>query len=125
MGTEPKRILIVDDEVGFTEMVKLNLEDTGRFFVRIENDPTQAFETALGYRPHLILLDIIMPEMEGPDVLVKLRNNEQTAKIPIIFLTATVRKSEVYEERGFISGYPFLAKPCTVLELITAIDQNI
>jgi len=122
---EPKRILIVDDEVGFTEMVKLNLEDTGRFLVRIENDSTQAFETALGYRPHLILLDIIMPEMEGPDVLVELRSNEQTSKIPIIFLTATVRKSEVNEKRGFISGYPFLAKPCTVKELISTIDQNV
>lgn len=125
MGVEPKRILIVDDEVGFTEMVKLNLEDTGRFLVRIENDSTQAFETALAYRPHLILLDIIMPEMEGPDVLVELRANEQTANIPIIFLTATVRKSEVNEESGFISGYPFLAKPCTVEELINAIDQNV
>ncbi|HSA31476.1 MAG TPA: response regulator [Candidatus Omnitrophota bacterium] len=123
--TEPKRILIVDDEVGFTEMVKLNLEDTGRFLVRIENDSTRAFETALGYRPELILLDIIMPEMEGPDVLCQLRENEQTAQIPIIFLTATVRKSEVNQEDGFISGYPFLAKPCTVEELIQAIDQNI
>ncbi len=122
---ETIRILIVDDEIGFTEMVKLNLEDTGRFNVRIENDPTRAFQTALGYRPQLILLDIIMPEMEGPDVLCQLRENEQIAHIPIIFLTATVRKSEVNQESGFISGYPFLAKPCTVEELIEAIDQNL
>jgi len=119
------KILIVDDEHGFTDMVKLNLEATGRFEVKIENISNQALNAAALFKPDLILLDVIMPEVEGPDVLNEIRNNELTQNIPIIFLTATVTKEEVDAEQGRIGGHSFLAKPSSISELLSCIDERL
>lgn len=122
---DKKKILVIDDEPSFTEMLKLNLEETGRFFVKCVNDPHQALETALLFLPDLILLDVIMPDIEGPDVLSMLKEEPLLRNIPIIFLTATVRKDEASEDDGLIGGHLFLAKPCSLSELINAIDDHI
>lgn len=119
------RILLIDDETGFTEMVKLNLEATGHFDVRIENDSTRALQAAVKYRPDLVILDVIMPEVEGPDVVFQLRNTEETKDIPIIFLTATVTREEVASDSGSIGGYAFLAKPSTLEELLACINKHL
>src|SRR4051812_5997949 len=64
-----RRILIVDDEPDFTFMMGLTLEQTGQFEVRQENDAFQALATAREFLPDLILLDVMMPDMDGGDVL--------------------------------------------------------
>jgi DNA-binding response OmpR family regulator len=120
---EKNKILIIDDEVAFTEMVKLNLVETGRFTVQIENDPQMAVATALEFMPDVILLDIIMPDLEGPDVMSMVRAEPLLKNTPIVFLTATVRRDETVEGDGLIGGHVFLAKPCTVDELINVIDS--
>ena len=119
-----KKVLIVDDEADFTAMVKLNLEATGAYQVLVENNSSAAFFAALEYRPDIILLDIIMPEPEGPDVLFQLRNDPQLKSIPVIFLTATVRRKET-KEGPPSNDYVFLAKPCTLRELIATIEAQI
>lgn len=119
------RILIVDDEPGFTEMVKLNLEATGRYNVRTENDSEKALSAALEYLPDIILLDIIMPGREGPDIVAEIRKHNIIKQIPIVFLTATVTRDEVKAESGNIGGHEFLAKPTTVKELIDCIDHHL
>jgi len=119
-----KKVLIIDDERGFTEMVKLNLEATGRYEVRIENNPRHAFEAALEYQPDIILLDVVMPEMEGPDIVCSLRQTEKVSHIPIVFLTATITRAEVAEHTGIVGGHAFLAKPCGIDELISAIERH-
>lgn len=119
------KILIIDDESLFTEMVKLNLEETGRFEVKIENDPRLAIQSALSFLPDLILLDIIMPDIEGPDVMAMFREEPLLRNVPIIFLTATIRKDEAQEGDGLIGGHLFLAKPCSVEDLISAIESQL
>jgi len=121
---EKKKILVIDDEIGFTELVKLNLEATGNYVVKIENDGTKAFQTIQAFLPDLILLDIIMPNIEGPDVVNKMRNSN-FKHIPIIFLTATVTKAEVEAQEGKIGGHEFLAKPSTVKELVDCIERHL
>jgi len=118
-----KKILIIDDEIAFTEMVKLNLEESGRFHVRIENDSRQALQTAQEFSPDLILLDIIMPDIEGPDVAALFREDDQLSKIPIIYLTVTIRQDEAGEWDQSHGRSVFLAKPCSVDDLISAIDM--
>lgn len=117
-----KKILVIDDERGFTEMVKLNLEMTGRYEVCIENIPTRALESVLEYRPDIILLDVIMPELEGPDIVYLIRNTEKVSRIPIIFLTATITRAEAAEQ-SIVGGHAFLAKPCSIGELIETIEK--
>ncbi|HEY0549465.1 MAG TPA: response regulator, partial [Verrucomicrobiae bacterium] len=58
-----KRILVVDDNAGDTQLLKRFLEETDEFEVREENDPKSALSTAEQFEPHLILLDVLMPEM--------------------------------------------------------------
>ncbi len=122
---EKKRILIIDDEAGFAEMVKLNLEATGQYLVRTENVGGRAVDVALEYQPDLILLDIVMPETDGTDICWRLKEEEQLQKVPIVFLTATIRKNEVEAQHGAIAGHAFLAKPATMEELTACIEEQL
>ena len=90
----PKRILIVDDEQPFTEMLKLNLEQVGKYVACEENDARRALATARQFGPDLILLDVMMPEMDGGDVAAMLATDAEIREVPIIFLTALVSQEE-------------------------------
>jgi len=120
-----KKILVVDDEVSLTKMVKLNLERTGKFEVRTENSGRKAEETAMGFKPDLIFLDIMMPDLSGDEIAQRFRENDQLAAIPLIFLTAIVSKDETDAMGSNIGGNKFLAKPVKTEELLEAIAEAI
>lgn len=124
MATRKKKVLVIDDERGFTKMVKLNLEAAGEYQVRIVNSPAQSVATALEFQPDVILLDIIMPDLEGPDVVCQLKNNDLLKNIPVIFLTANITKEEVENQQGMIGGHAFVAKPGSIRELISCIERH-
>lgn len=119
-----QRVLIVDDEVSFARMVKLNLEKTGQFEVRTENKATYAVAAAREFRPDVILLDVIMPSMDGGDVANQLKHDRNLRDIPVIFLTATVSKREAGEGGLNSGGDLFLAKPISVEALIHCIRER-
>src|SRR6185503_6629280 len=121
---ERKRILIVDDEASFARMVKLNLEKTGAYEVRVEHKATYAVPAAREFKPDVILLDVIMPAMDGGDVANQIKRDRHLKGTPIIFLTATVSKREAGDV-GFNSGGElFLAKPISVEALIHCIEEH-
>src|ERR1041385_7974621 len=105
---QKKRIFIVDDESGFTRLLKLTLERTGHYIVLEENDGTKAWLAAREFKPDIIFLDIVMPKIDGGDVAQQIRSDPLLAHVPIIFLTAIVSKRETKNEIG---GFPFIAKP--------------
>src|SRR4051812_1526863 len=109
-----KRILLVDDERSFTTLLKLNLEETGNYEVRVENWPEDAFKAAKEFKPDLVLLDIIMPRVPGGNVAAQITEDPELKDTPIVFLTAAVRKHQVEENEGIICEHPCLAKPATV-----------
>jgi CheY-like chemotaxis protein len=119
-----KRILIVDDEVSFARMVKLNLEKTAQFEVRTENRASNALSAAREFKPDLILLDVIMPGMDGGDVQNQFRHDRLLREVPIIFLTATVSKREAGEAGLNSGGDLFLAKPISVETLVQCIHER-
>lgn len=119
-----KRILIIDDEKDFCRMVKLNLERTKNYEVLFATDGRSGIEIARNKRPDLILLDIRMPKMSGGEIAEELLDDPSTDKIPIIFLTALVKKDEVARQSGYISGRPFIAKPVTAQDLIKRIEEE-
>jgi CheY-like chemotaxis protein len=120
---EKKKILIVDDEAGFTRVVKLALEETGNYEVRVENKGQNALKTALEFGPDLILLDVIMPDISGGEVCSQIQSAAAVKNTPIVFLTAIVKEKELGPGVGVISGYPFLAKPVSRNKLIGAIER--
>jgi len=119
-----KRVLLVDDEKSFTSLLKLNLEDTGDYEVRVENWPEDAVKAAREFKPDIIFLDIIMPRLPGGDVAALLEADKDLRDIPIVFLTAAVRKHQVEENDGIICDRPCLAKPSTIEEVIAAIEDH-
>lgn len=119
---DARRVLVVDDEPSFTRMIKLNLESTGHYIVETINESRRAFEVAREFAPDIILLDVVMPEMDGGDVALNLRNRSATKKIPIIFVSAMVSQQE--SKKGFYQsgGEHFLAKPVDKDTLCGAIE---
>ncbi|MFH1062168.1 MAG: response regulator [Candidatus Omnitrophota bacterium] len=120
---EKIKVLIVDDEPNFTQMIKLNLEASGGYIVRVENKGAKAVEVARGFIPQIIFLDIVMPDMDGPQILAMCREDSLLKKVPVVFLTALVTKDEVTVDGAFIGGNAFLAKPVTTEQLITCIKD--
>lgn len=120
-----KRILIIDDETGLTRLLKLNLEQTGTYEVRTENQGSHALAAAREFRPDLILCDVIMPDMEGSDVAAQIQADPSLADTPLVFLTAVVSREEVEAQGGVIGGHPFLAKPVTVDKIVECIEQHL
>lgn len=116
-----KRVLAIDDEASFTRMIKLNLEATGDYIVETVNDSTKAFEVAREFIPDIILLDVVMPGIDGGDVALGLRDRSVTKNIPIIFVSAMVSQEE--SKKGFYEsgGEYFLAKPVDKSTLCGAI----
>lgn len=120
-----KRILIVDDEESFTRLVKLNLEAAGNYRVRTENRAPHALAAAKEFRPDLILLDVMMPDMDGGDIAAALQSDPDMKRIPIVFLTAAVRKEEVNSRGGLVGGAPCLAKPVSAETLIACLRKHL
>lgn len=117
-----RKILIIDDEEDFCHFVKLNLEKTGKFKVLVATKAVEGIHLAKSNQPDLILLDILMPEMDGIQVAEYLLEDQSTKKIPIAFLTALAKKKEVKDSFGIIGGRVFIAKPVTPEELIARIE---
>jgi len=120
-----KRILIVDDEPALTRMVKMNLERAGDYEVRTENQGTMAIAAVREFRPDLIFLDVMMPDMSGDEISQQLREDPVLAGIKVIFMTAIVTKAETNEMGGNIGGNKFLAKPVKTEELIATIEREL
>jgi len=116
-----KRILLIDDEASFTRMLKLNLEDTGAYEVRAENRGSEGLAAARQFKPDLILLDVVMPDISGGDVASQIETDRTVKDTPIVFLTAAAKK----EDEGMIAGRVFIAKPVTVEEVVGCIERNL
>jgi len=115
----PKKILVVDDEKDIVEMLKYNLEKEG-YTVFTALNGKRAIEQAQENKPNLILLDIMMPEMDGWEVCKQLMKDEKTSTIPVIFLTA--KGSEVDEVVGLELGADdYIVKPISIRKLIARI----
>jgi CheY-like chemotaxis protein len=117
------RILLVDDEAGFTRLLKINLEMTGLYIVRAENDPRQAHAAALEFEPDLVLLDMMMPELNGSDVVDLLNGDPVLKQTPIILLTATIRQEADDEEADPAGGLRYLTKPLDMKSLLECLDD--
>ncbi|HOW43241.1 MAG TPA: response regulator [Candidatus Omnitrophota bacterium] len=120
-----RKILIIDDEESFARMVKLNLEAAGDFEVRTESRGLLAIPVIKEFKPEMIFLDIIMPDLSGVDIFAELKNDPELSRIPVVFLTAIVSDKEVEAQKGNIGGRPFLAKPVTTQKLIECISQTL
>jgi two-component system, OmpR family, response regulator len=108
--TELHTILYVEDDADIQEVAKLALEVLGGFEVWMASSGEEAVERAARQRPDLVLLDVMMPGMDGPTTLVALRGIEGMADVPVVFVTAKVQAAEVAEYTA-LGAVGVIAKP--------------
>ncbi len=116
-----KRILAVDDEKHILRLVQINLEKAGYEVVTASNG-REALESVRAQMPSLIVMDVMMPEMDGLEALQTLKNDEATAHIPVVMLTAKAQDADVFQ--GWQSGADlYLTKPFNPIELLTFVKR--
>ena len=120
-----QRIMVIDDEPDFTLTIRLNLEATGEYEVREINSAADALPAARDFHPDLVLLDVMMPGLDGGDVLAQFKDDTRLRATPIVFVSAAVLKEEVDAQGGLIGGRPFLPKPVPIDTLLTCVRQNL
>jgi CheY-like chemotaxis protein len=110
------RILYVEDEPDIQEVARMALEMVGGYTVQICSSGQEAVEVAAGFAPDLILLDVMMPGMDGPTTLKALREIDTLSNTPVAFMTAKVQPNEIqeYVELGAINVIPKPFDPMTL-----------
>lgn len=112
-----KRVLVIDDEVSLTTMIKRGLEKTGLYEVAVVNEAEAALAAAKRFGPDVVLLDVLMPGMNGGQVAAQISAEPELARVPIVFLTGIVDKAEAGPRGHTSGGRRVLAKPVSLAEL--------
>ena len=117
---ELRRILMVEDEPDIQAVARVALEAVGGFTVEMCSSGKEALDRVLGCNPDLILMDVMMPGMDGPSTLKLLRSEPATASFPVIFMTAKVQSHEVARYKD-IGGLGVIAKPFDPMTLAESV----
>jgi len=118
-----KRILIIDDDVATTSLLKERLEQMGTYEARTENRGVCGLTATQEFKPHLVLLDVDMPDADGGDVAFRIRTDKTVSRTPILFLTSMVSETEAGAAGLSSGGYEFLAKPVNFPRLVERIEN--
>ena len=121
MSTEGKRILICDDDPAILRVLEVNLEVEG-YDVLLAHHGEEAYEVALAEHPDLIILDIMMPRLDGYQTCAKLKENDAVKDIPVVFLSAKAQQSDI--DRGKAFGVAdYLTKPFDPMDLLDVVER--
>jgi two-component system, OmpR family, response regulator len=119
---QKSKILLIDDEPGLLRLMTLMLSARGRYEVRSVSDATKALAATIEFKPDLVILDWIMPDLCGGDVAKLIRDDPSVSNTPILILSAVILKRDKSNEHA---GYPAVAKPIGVHELVQAIEEQL
>lgn len=118
------KILVVDDEKEFTDMLAVRLQKTGGYETIETYDGEEGLKAAQEQKPDLILLDIMMPKMDGYEMLKRLKANETTRNIPTIVLSASTAFATI-EKFKALGAKDFIMKPFEAKDLMDKIKRLI
>jgi len=117
------KILLIDDEPDFVEMTKMRLESQD-YEVETAFDGNSGVYAAQRESPDLILLDVMMPGVDGFAVLYELRKNSATRSIPVVMLTAKGEIESIFKAQE-LGAADYLIKPCEPEELLNVVTKNL
>ena len=120
--TTAKRVLLIDDEDHIREVAQLSLETVGGWDVMEAGSGVEGLEVATRELPDGILLDVMMPDMDGPTTFAKLKADDVTRGIPVIFLTASVQPAD-RSRLAALGAAGVLSKPFNPLSLPQEVAQ--
>jgi CheY-like chemotaxis protein len=110
------RICYVEDDEDIQRIVRLSLERVGKMTVEIVSDPYAAIEAAVAFKPDLVMLDWMMPGMDGPTLFGKMREDPRTRDLPVVFITAKASSVEMEELRA-LGAAGAISKPFSPKDL--------
>ncbi|MDP2913760.1 MAG: response regulator [Candidatus Omnitrophota bacterium] len=117
-----KKILMIDDEINFCKLVKMNLESTGDFTVETVSDGKEGIKLAKKIKPDLILLDVMMPGISGIEVLERLKKDRDTVAIPVAMLS--IKRDEFIKfEAAQLYDEDYITKPIDAPSLKAKIEE--
>jgi two-component system, OmpR family, response regulator len=100
MPAQPlNRICYVEDDEDIQRIVRMSLERVGKMTVEVVSDPMVAIERMIAFKPDLVMLDWMMPGMDGPTLFQKMRETPETMNLPVVFITAKATQRELEELR--------------------------
>ncbi len=119
-------ILMIEDEPDIQTVARLSLESIGGFEVEVCSSGQEAIDKAAGINPDLILLDVMMPGMDGPTTLIELKKMPALADTPVVFMTAKVQPQEIqqYKEYGAIDVIPKPFDPMSLPDILKSIWER-
>ncbi len=121
----PTKILLIDDETDFTALLAENLEDAG-YAVRQVNDPTKTLREARSFHPDICIIDLVMPRMDGGDVVSALKSDPDFTNTPVLMLTALVEENpDDPGELQMKGGLPFVSKTSDLEVIINAVKTQL
>ena len=123
MAAEEKRILIADDDPVILRLIQVNLELEG-YQVITANNGQEAVDTALKESPDLVILDIMMPRLDGYQACEQLKASDATKDIPVIFLSAKAQQGDIEKGKSF-GVVDYLTKPFDPSELLEVVERHV
>jgi CheY-like chemotaxis protein len=122
MAGDLRRILYVEDDTDVQQIARVSLEMVGGFEVHICSSGNEALTYLTGELPDLILLDVMMPDLDGPATLAAIRADDRLAQIPVAFVTAKVQPGEVQQYLS-LGALDVIAKPFDPMELPSRVQE--
>ena len=92
-----QRICYVEDDEDIQRIVRMSLERVGKMTVEVVGDPTKAIEAMTGFHPDLVMLDWMMPAMDGPTLFREMKLRQETQALPVVFITAKAAQRDLDE----------------------------
>ena len=123
MAPEEKTVLVADDDPVILRLIQVNLELEG-YNVLTANNGQEAVDQASAEHPDLVILDIMMPRLDGYQACEQLKKNGETQAIPVIFLSAKAQQSDIEKGKSFgVADY--LTKPFDPSELLEVVERHV
>lgn len=116
------RVLYVDDDLDLCEIAEISLQWDPGLEVRVCSSGREALNIVAEWRPDIILLDVMMPDMDGPNTLKRLRVLPEVSDVPVVFVTARVQPQEIVELEG-LGILDFIQKPYEPLTLAASVRK--
>jgi len=120
-----KRILVADDELDYLHVIKVMLEGTGQYQVRTVNYAMQVPDVARDFKPDLILLDCMMPAVDGGELAGRIQADPALKDIPFLFLTCTVSKVESTPSKCYSGVQTYVPKNIEFEQLVQVIESKL
>ncbi|MBK8063265.1 MAG: response regulator [Betaproteobacteria bacterium] len=115
-ASELNRIFYAEDDEDIQRIVRMSLERIGKMTVQVESDPLKAIDGMIEFKPELVMLDWMMPGMDGPTLLKAMRQRPETASYPVVFITAKASMKE-HEELAALGAAGIISKPFSPKDL--------